>query len=223
MSPNSLLIKGAINTSGEKPEVLKIEVSRHDPYQYDKDCAVFEILFKHGEQLILKFELVNLFDLCYLRDLVYIEDKWDANGLLMALSVTLKYTGFKEFLITGDYLFPRVNYLQSHNMGFKEIVFQETTVKSEKAFLVKYVPDEMLIIHKDDGFSSGNEGSILDDALNKGIELKYMCRAGICMKCRKKIISGASIEISPQAENSMIKEMHLLTCNSKALTSLVIG
>ncbi|EBS1326650.1 hypothetical protein D6T51_21465 [Salmonella enterica subsp. enterica serovar Muenchen] len=223
MSLNSLLIKGAINTSGDKPEVLKMEVSRHDPYQYDKDCAVFEIQFKHGGQLLLKIELVNLFDLCYLRDLVYPEDRWDANGLLMALSVTLKYTGFKELLITGDYLFPRVKYLQSHNTDFKEIIFQETTDKSKKAFLVKYSPDEMLITHKHDGFPANNEGSILDDALNNGIELKYMCRAGICMKCRKKIISGASIEISPQTDNSMIKEIHLLTCNSKALTSLVIG
>ncbi|GKW40920.1 2Fe-2S iron-sulfur cluster-binding protein [Pectobacterium parvum] len=223
MSFNTLLIKGAINTSGDKPEVLKMEVSRYDPYQYDEDCAVFEIIFKHGELQLLKIELVNLFELCYLRDLIYLEDRWSEDGLLMALSVALKFTGFAEFLITGDYLFSKVNHLQVRNTRFKEIVFQETTVKSSKAYLVKYVPDEILITHNPDGFSPGNEGSILDNALSKGIELKYMCRAGICMKCRKRIMSGACVELSPQAENSMIKEMHLLTCNSQALTSLVIG
>ena len=219
----TLLIKGAINTSGDKPEVLKMEVSRHDPYQYDKECAVFEILFKHDEQLLLKLELVNLYELCYLRDLIYPEERWSEDGLLMALSVALKFTGFDEFLITGDYLFSKVDHLQARNAGFREIVIQETTVKSARAYLVKYAPDEILITHKLDGFPAENEGSILDDALSNGIELKHMCRAGICMKCRKKIISGACIELAAQAENSMIKEMHLLTCNSKALTSLVIG
>lgn len=223
MSLNTLLIKGAINTSGDKPEVLKMEVSRHDPYQYDKECAVFEILFKHDEQLLLKLELVNLYALCYLRDLIYPEERWSEDGLLMALSVALRFTGFDEFLITGDYLFSKVNHLQARNAGFREIVFQETTVKSSRAYLVKYVPEEILITHKLDGFPAETKGSILDDALSNGIELKYMCRAGICMKCRKKIMSGACVELAPQAENSMIKEMHLLTCNSKALTSLVIG
>lgn len=223
MSLNTLLIKGAINTSGEKPEILQMEVFRHDPYHYDRDCAVFEIIFKYGEQWLMKIELVNLFKLCYLRDLIYQEDRWSEDGLLMVLSVALKFTGFEEFLITGDYLFSTVNRLQAHDSGFKEIVFQEMTVKSSKAYLVKYVPDEILITHKLDGFSPGNEGSILDEALSKGIELKYMCRAGICMKCKKKIMSGACIELSPQAGNSMVKEMHLLTCNSQALTSLVIG
>jgi ferredoxin len=223
MSPNSLLVKGAINTSGAKPEVLKLQVSRHDPYQYDEDCAVFEILFKHGEELLLKIELVNLFDLCYLRDFVYSESRWDGKGLLMALSVAMRYTGFKEFLITGDYLFSQVNYLQDHSMAFKEIIFHEVTVKLKKAFLVKYIPNEILITHKYDDFSAGGEVSILDDGLNNGVELKYMCKSGICMKCRKKIISGACIEILPQADNGMIKEFHLLTCNSKALTSLIIG
>ena len=223
MSLNSLLIKGAINTSGDKPEVLRLEVLRYDPYRYDQDCAVFEIHFKHCENILLKIELVNLFDLCYLRDLVYSEHIWDANGLLMALSVAFKYTGFKEFLVTGDYLFHRINDIQSHNIGFKEIIFYETYVKAERAIIVKYAPDEILINHKGDGFSVNDENSILDDALNNGVELKYMCRSGICMKCRKKIISGACIEISAHADTSMIKEMHLLTCNSKALTSLVIG
>lgn len=43
------------------------------------------------------------------------------------------------------------------------------------------------------------------------------------MKCRKKILSGACVELIPQDGNPMLKETHLLTCNTLALTSLEIG
>lgn len=223
MSFNSLLIKGAVNTSGEKPEVLKMEVSHHDISQDGRGHVVCEIIFNHADQQLLKIGLINLSGVYYLQELSYQEERWSEAGVLMALSVALKLTGYSEFIITGDEVVTKADHLQASNTGFRELIFQETIVNSVRAYRIKHVPEEILITHNFDGFSPQSDGSLLDAALGQGVELKYMCRAGICMKCRKKIISGACIEIYPQAESSMIKEMHLLTCNSQALTSLVIG
>lgn len=223
MSFNSLLIKGAVNTSGEQPEVLKMEVSRHEPSQDDKGHVVCEIVFNHADQQLLKIGLMNLSGIYYLQELSYREERWSEAGVLMALSVAFKLTGYGEFIIAANELVSKAEHLQASNTGFRELIFQEVTINSVRVFRIKHVPEEILITHNVDGFSPQREGSLLDAALDQGVELKYMCRSGICMKCRKKIISGACIEMLPQAESSMIKQMHLLTCNSQALTSLVIG
>jgi len=223
MSLNTLLIKGAINTSGEKPEVLKMEVLRQNLHQHDKDSSAFEIIFKAGDSQLLKMIFTELFGLNYLEDVICLQDGWSNDGILMAISVSLGFAKISELYVKNESVSSKVKFLFSCNEAFKEISLHEALLESGKVNLIKYTPAEILVVHESRGFSARNEGSLLDSALDQGVDLKYMCKAGICMKCRKKILSGASKEISPQAESSMVKDFHLLTCNSHALTSLVIG
>lgn len=223
MSIETLLFKGAINTSCEKPEVFSIKLSRHDPYGYNPECSIFNLIFSRDETHLMTLEFVNLHDLCYLRDIIYSAHQWCTNGVLMAISIAMKFSGFHEIKIIGSYLFGRISELKKNNNIFKEVIIVESSFKGGFCYLIKYIPSEITIVHKKEVFSLDGGNSLLDSALACGIELKHMCRAGICMKCRKKIVSGACVELIPQDGNPMLKETHLLTCNTLALTSLEIG
>ncbi|WP_162473706.1 2Fe-2S iron-sulfur cluster-binding protein [Serratia microhaemolytica] len=224
MSNKTLLIKGAIRHDDDSSEVQRLRVSRYDPYGYNNESSVFEIHFyDDGNNKILSLEFVNLYDACYLRDVVYLGDEWSVDGLLMAISVSFHLTRFKRFIIVGSYLFETITRIFSNNYIFREITLMESEHNGSKAYHINYSFSEIMVIHHDDAFAITPDETILDCALENNVELKHMCKAGICMKCRKKIRSGACMTTSSQEENSMVKVQHILTCNYKALTSLIIG
>lgn len=224
MSNKTLRIKGAIRHNDNGSEVLRLLVSRHDPYGYNDECSIFEINFCDDEyNEILSLEFVNLYETCYLRDIIYSGEKWSVNGFLMAISVSFHLTGFSRFIVVGSYLFETITRAFSNNENYRELTLVESEHNSSKSYDINYSFSEIMVKHHEDIFSVTHDEPILDCALKNDVELKHMCKAGICMKCRKKIWSGACMTTSSQEENKMVTVQHVLTCNYKALTSLVIG
>ncbi|KXJ02374.1 hypothetical protein AN414_02785 [Serratia marcescens] len=187
MSNRTLLIKGAIRHDDDVAEVLTLKVSRYDPYGYSEECSIFEVNFQDDKGTkTLSLEFVNLYETCYLRDINYIEKEWSDNGLLMAISVSFHLTKFERFIIIGNYLFETITRIFSKNSIYPEIVLKESEYNKNSSYYINYLPRDIIVKHNDDVFGIIPEDTILDSALENNIELKHMCKAGICMKCRKK-------------------------------------
>ncbi|MBP2858793.1 (2Fe-2S)-binding protein [Dickeya oryzae] len=223
MNPGVLSIKGVIKLSGGHPEVIKISVRADTLHEYDDECSGFNVVFDGGENNFLKLVLKNLEGESYLEDVLYPEELWCESGLLMALSVVFYVTGLTKIKVVEREIFALIGKLEKSNRTFPEINISELENKSNKVYEISYSYEEIVVSHNTDVFSLSVEQSILDAALSRNIELKHMCRSGICMKCRKKVLSGACMTLSQQEEQDMLKVQHLLTCNYKAITSLIIG
>ncbi|OVZ84558.1 2Fe-2S iron-sulfur cluster-binding protein [Yersinia intermedia] len=220
----NLLVKGAIHHHNSNPVVSKLNVSRFDPYGYNKECSVYEVRFNDEERnTSLLLEFVNLYDTCYMRDAIYSGDHWNADGLLMSISISFYMTSYEKYIIVGSYLFESISNTFKYNSNYPELTLVESEYKGGKAFYIYYSPEKIRVSHRDDIFSVSTDNTILDSAIENDIELKHMCKVGICMKCRKKILSGACMAAYSSDESNMVKVQHVLTCNYKALTSLVIG
>ncbi|AVF38256.1 2Fe-2S iron-sulfur cluster-binding protein [Rahnella sikkimica] len=224
MDQKKLLVKGAFLQNDSVIAVSKIMVSRFDPHGYNKECSVFELKFNDEERnTSLSLEFVNLYETCYMRDAIYTGEKWSADSLLMSISISFYMTGYEKYIIIGSYLFEDISSIFKCNSNYPELTLVESEYNGSKAYNIVYSREKIRVTHQDNIFSISPENTILDCAIENEIELKHMCKAGICMKCRKKIISGACMTTSSSEESNMIKTQHLLTCNYKALTSLVIG
>lgn len=65
--------------------------------------------------------------------------------------------------------------------------------------------------------------SILDTALDQGLDLPYACKGGVCSTCRAKVISGnVRMDVNYALEDDEVAEGFVLTCQSHPLTDDVI-
>ncbi|MCF8467479.1 MAG: phenylacetate-CoA oxygenase/reductase subunit PaaK [Sneathiella sp.] len=65
--------------------------------------------------------------------------------------------------------------------------------------------------------------SILDRALQEGLDLPYACKGGVCATCRAKVVQGdVRMDLNYALEDSEIAEGFVLTCQSHPLTDDVI-
>lgn len=64
--------------------------------------------------------------------------------------------------------------------------------------------------------------SILEAALEEGIELPYDCKLGVCLTCPSKVVSGKVDQTEGTLEDSVIAQGYALTCVSKPRSDCVI-
>ena len=65
--------------------------------------------------------------------------------------------------------------------------------------------------------------SILDRALQEGVDLPYACKGGVCATCRAKVVQGdVRMDLNYALEDSEIAEGFVLTCQSHPLSDDVI-
>ncbi|MAZ02880.1 MAG: phenylacetic acid degradation protein [Sneathiella sp.] len=65
--------------------------------------------------------------------------------------------------------------------------------------------------------------SILDRALQEGLDLPYACKGGVCSTCRAKVLQGkVEMDINYALEDDEVAEGYVLTCQSHPLTDDVI-
>jgi len=64
-----------------------------------------------------------------------------------------------------------------------------------------------------------NDGTVLDAAMNAGLELPFSCRAGVCSTCRTKVISG-EVEMAQNyaLEDWELEQGYVLACQSRVKT-----
>ncbi len=73
-------------------------------------------------------------------------------------------------------------------------------------------------------FDLGFEGlPILDAALQKGADLPYACKGGVCCTCRAKLVEGeVDMEVNYGLEPEEIEQGFILTCQSHPRTEKVV-
>ena len=65
--------------------------------------------------------------------------------------------------------------------------------------------------------------SILDFAINKGLDLPFSCKGGVCCTCRAKIIEGeVEMRINYALTDDEVEDGFVLTCQSFPKTSNII-
>ena len=65
--------------------------------------------------------------------------------------------------------------------------------------------------------------SILDAAMERGADLPFACKGGVCCTCRAKLIEGkVNMEINYSLEKEEIEEGFILTCQSHPLTEKIV-
>ncbi len=65
--------------------------------------------------------------------------------------------------------------------------------------------------------------SILDAALEKGVDLPFACKGGVCCTCRAKVIQGdVRMDLNYALEDDEVEEGFVLTCQTHPLTDDVV-
>ena len=68
-----------------------------------------------------------------------------------------------------------------------------------------------------------NKQTILDAALEQGVELPYSCKAGVCSTCRCKMLQGeVDMDVNFALEDYEVARGFILTCQSYPLTSELV-
>ena len=64
--------------------------------------------------------------------------------------------------------------------------------------------------------------SILEAALDNGIELPHDCKLGVCMTCPSRVVSGEVDQSDGTLEDSVVAQGYALTCVTYAKSDCVI-
>jgi ring-1,2-phenylacetyl-CoA epoxidase subunit PaaE len=151
-----------------------------------------------------QFQLINIFSREKM-DATLFEGRIDAAKCEMIFKQLLPLTDNQEFLLCGpaQMIFSVRDWLLSQKVAEKKIHFELFSDPGEATTLVKKTRVEnkgssqkkSLVTIRLDGVSTDfqmpMEGpTILEVAIQKGADLPYACRAGVCATCRAKLVKG---------------------------------
>ena len=82
---------------------------------------------------------------------------------------------------------------------------------------------EVILDGKTNAMQLGDDGTVLDTALEAGLDLPYACKGGVCCTCRAKVIEGkVSMDKNYTLEQWEIDKGFVLTCQARCQTAKVV-
>ncbi|MFM7330150.1 MAG: 1,2-phenylacetyl-CoA epoxidase subunit PaaE [Brachymonas sp.] len=82
---------------------------------------------------------------------------------------------------------------------------------------------EVILDGKANALHMGDEDTVLDSALEAGLDLPYACKGGVCCTCRAKVIEGkVSMDKNYTLEQWEIDKGFVLTCQARCQTQRVV-
>ncbi|HEU0064064.1 MAG TPA: 1,2-phenylacetyl-CoA epoxidase subunit PaaE [Flavisolibacter sp.] len=160
----------------------------------------------------------------------------DRDKLELMTDKLIDIKSLDEFFICGpdEMIFCIKNFLIEKGVGNEKIHLELFTIPGEK----KPTADKK-IIHKESGPIAKvsvkvdgllfefdlpyNQDSILDAALNKGADLPYACKGGVCTTCRAKLVEGNVVmDVNWSLEPEELEQGYILTCQSHPITEKVL-
>lgn len=158
---------------------------------------------------------------------------------LKELSRVINYSTTDEFFLCGpeEMIFSAKDFLESAGVDKKKIHFElfssagisQSAKKQETKSTAHEEGAGCQVTIKLDGrsldftlpFSSDN--SILDAALQKGADLPYACKGGMCCTCKAKLLEGeVSMDVHWGLEEDEVEKGFILTCQSHPKTEKVV-
>lgn len=157
----------------------------------------------------------------------------DVNKLELLFSKLLNIKSVNEFFLCGpeEMIFCIKGYLAQRGISADHIHFELFTIPGEKKStvetaqeVVEHPQEKAKVTVKLDGilfeFDLPYEGqSILDAALDKGADLPYACKGGVCTTCKAKLMEGkVEMDVNWGLEDAEVEEGYILTCQSHPVT-----
>ncbi len=91
---------------------------------------------------------------------------------------------------------------------------------SQNAYLYQL---EVILDGKSNAMQLGDESTVLDVALEAGLDLPYACKGGVCCTCRAKVVEGkVSMDKNYTLEQWEIDKGFVLTCQARCQTPRVV-
>jgi ring-1,2-phenylacetyl-CoA epoxidase subunit PaaE len=82
---------------------------------------------------------------------------------------------------------------------------------------------EIILDGKSNAMQLGDDSTVLDTALEAGLDLPYACKGGVCCTCRAKVIEGkVSMDKNYTLEQWEIDKGFVLTCQARCQTPKVV-
>jgi ring-1,2-phenylacetyl-CoA epoxidase subunit PaaE len=82
---------------------------------------------------------------------------------------------------------------------------------------------EVILDGKSNAMQMGDDNTVLDTALDAGLDLPYACKGGVCCTCRAKVIEGkVSMDKNYTLEQREIDQGFVLTCQARCQTQRVV-
>jgi ring-1,2-phenylacetyl-CoA epoxidase subunit PaaE len=156
---------------------------------------------------------------------------------LNELAKLVDYATIDEIFICGpeEMIFCIKDYLQQKGINEKKIHFelftsaspQKTKTKNQKSKTENGLLSNITV--KVDGrsfdfeLSLNSDTTILDAALQRGADLPYACKGGMCCTCKAKLLEGeVEMDVHWGLEHEEIEQGFILTCQSHPKTEKVV-
>jgi ring-1,2-phenylacetyl-CoA epoxidase subunit PaaE len=202
------------------------------------------IFFEELEALKNKF--IERFNLIYLLSRERTDSTLNYGRIdkdkLVDLSKLLHYSQYDEYFICGpeQMIFTTRDFLQSLAIDKKKIHFELFTTpgiattqnitnqKADKKTSATDAPKTKIQIKLDGrsfnyDLSLDSAATILESALQQGVDLPYACKGGVCCTCKAKLLEGkVDMDVHWGLEDEEIEQGYILTCQSHPTTSSVI-
>jgi ring-1,2-phenylacetyl-CoA epoxidase subunit PaaE len=158
----------------------------------------------------------------------------DVDKLQLLFSKLIDSTSIDEYFLCGpeEMIFCIKGYLSGKGVPEGKIHFELFTIPGEKKSVVD---TEVAKEHsggqkanvsvKVDGISFDfelgyNSESILDAALQKGADLPYACKGGVCTTCKAKLTSGeVRMDVNWGLEPDEVEQGYILTCQAHPVSA----
>jgi ring-1,2-phenylacetyl-CoA epoxidase subunit PaaE len=135
-------------------------------------------------------------------------------AMIEATEAALQTTGIAKEIIHSE-RFGSTNTTKS--IANKPINTGASALKDQKFKL------EIILDGKTHAMGLGDTDTVLDTALEQGLDLPYACKGGVCCTCRAKLIEGrVEMEKNYTLEPWEVDKGFVLTCQARCLTPRVV-
>jgi ring-1,2-phenylacetyl-CoA epoxidase subunit PaaE len=163
---------------------------------------------------------------------------------LEELDKLIDYTGHDEFFICGpeEMIFCIKDFLEARGIARKKIHFELFTTPGMKPGADSYRartpksgsdatdngPKSGITVKLDGRafdftLSFDSNETLLDAALQQGVDLPFACKGGVCCTCKARLLEGeVTMDVHWGLEEEEIKQGYILTCQSHPKTERVI-
>ncbi len=136
------------------------------------------------------------------------------SGMIEAAEAALQTAGLSKELIHSERF--------ASTITPKSIAFRADSIPASGQKSFKYQL-EVQLDGKSHAMGMNDEDTVLDVALNEGLDLPYACKGGVCCTCRAKVVQGkVSMDKNYTLEQWEIDKGFVLTCQARCQTARVL-